>query len=408
MLKVDQYMEITQLSRDGHSIRDIARLTGLSRNTVRKVLRGEHDLRMKQTPRRSILDPYKDYLKARFESHGLSAVRLIEEIRPMGYGGSIDTVRRYLGTLRGEHTRRAKLTVRFETPPGRQAQADWTYCGKHAGPDGTLVPVYAFVMVLSFSRMMFIRFTTSMKMAALIECHREAFAFFGGVPGEILYDNMKQVRLGPDQLNEQLVDFARHHGFAIKTHRRYRPRTKGKVERPVDYVKGNFLAGREFAGIDELNARARHWLERTANVRVHGTTRARPVDLFEQERSTLTSFDTIAPYRFIDPVQRVVNYESMVRFRGSSYSVPPTHAGQPVMVAADAGHVIVTVDDAIIAEHREAERPGQCIVDRDHLADLWKITNERVPLPDDAPRWTVRFDDAVATTPLTTYEEVVA
>ena len=98
---------------------------------------------------------------------------------------------------------------------------------------------------------------------------------------------------------------------------------------------------------------------------------------------------------FVDPVQRVVNFESMVRFRGSSYSVPPSHAGQPVMVAADGGHVVVTVDDMIIAE-------------RDHLAELRKITNERVPLPDDAPRWTVRFDQAVATTPLTTCEEVVA
>lgn len=408
MIKVDQLMEITQLHRDGHSIRDVARRTGHSRNSVRKVLRGEHDLRMKRTARASTLDPFKPYLRQRFEEYGLSAVRLVEEVRPMGFTGSVDTVRRYLRTLRGERTRLGRLTVRFETPAGRQAQADWAYCGKHPGPDGVPIPVYAFVMVLGFSRMMFVRFTTSMRMPALIECHREAFAFFGGVPSEVLYDNMKQVRVGANRLNEQLVDFARHHGFSVRTHRPYRPRTKGKVERPVDYIKDNLLKGREFGGLDDLNARARHWLEHTANVRMHGTTKRRPIDLFEQDREAMTAYDTIAPYRFVDPVQRVVNAESMVRFGGSAYSVPPEHAGRPVMVAADAGRIVVRAGDTIVAEHRQAERPGQCIVEKEHLAELWRITNERLKVPDDAPRWRVRFDQSVATTPLATFEEVLA
>jgi hypothetical protein len=98
----------------------------------------------------------------------------------------------------------------------------------------------------------------------------------------------------------------------------------------------------------------------------------------------------------------------MIRYQGSSYSVPPAHAGQPVMVSASAGQIVIAAGDTIVAEHRQAQRPGQCIVDREHLAELWRITNERVTLPDDAPRWTVRFDEAVATTPLVRYEEVVA
>ena len=95
MIKVDQFMDIHDLKRQGHSIRDIARLSGLSRNTVRKVLRGEHTLRMKPTSRASQLDPFKDYLRERYAAHGLSAVRLIDEIRPLGYAGSIATLRRY-------------------------------------------------------------------------------------------------------------------------------------------------------------------------------------------------------------------------------------------------------------------------------------------------------------------------
>lgn len=408
MIKVDQFMEITQLKRDGHSIRHIARVTGLSRNTVRKVLRDEHPMRIQKTARSSKLDPYKAYLKERFEEYGLSAVRLIEEIRPMGYEGSVETVRRYLKSLRGVQEKQAKLTVRFETPPGKQAQADWTYCGKHRAPDGTLISVYAFAMVLAFSRMMFVRFTTSMKTGILIDCHRGAFAFFGGVPDQILYDNMKQVRIATNQLNEQMVDFARHCGFGIKTHKPYRARTKGKIERPMDYVKGNFLTGREFASIDELNARGIHWLERTANVRVHGTTKRRPVDLFEEDCKAMADFSVIAPYHFVDPVPRVVNFESMIHFQDSTYSVPPIHAGNSVMVNADAGQITVMAGDTIIAEHHQAERPGQCIVDREHIQEVWKLTNEHVPFPKDAPRWKVSFSGSVETTPLVTYEEVVA
>jgi len=254
MIKVDQFMDMHDLNRQGHSIRDIARITGHSRNTVRKVLRGEHELKMKSPDRASKLDPHKPYIKKRYEQYGLSATRLLEEIQPMGYTGSIATLRRYLRTLRDDTQRQSKLTVRFETPPGRQAQADWAYCGKFPAPapggpgnaeNGTSpeqIPVYAFVMVLSFSRLLFIRFTTSMKMPHLLECHKEAFNFFGGVPGSILYDNMKQVKLSANCWNEQLLDFANHFGFTPKTHKPYRPRTKGKVERSVDYVKDNFLA----------------------------------------------------------------------------------------------------------------------------------------------------------------------
>ncbi|MEX0887310.1 MAG: IS21 family transposase [Phycisphaeraceae bacterium] len=292
MIKVDQLMEINDLHRQGHSIRDIARITGHSRNTVRKVLRGEHDLKFHTPDRTTKLDPYKDYLNQRYEQHRLSAVRLIEEIRPMGYTGSIATLRRYLRTLRGQQHRQSRLTVRFETPPGKQAQADWAYCGKFPAPgsDGQtrMIGVYLFIMVLSYSRQMFIRFTTSMKMPQLIDCHQQAFAYFGGMPASVLYDNMKQVRIAPGKLNEQLVDFANHYGFTPRTHRAYRPRTKGKVERPVNYVKGNFLAGREFDGLDELNVRGLHWLEHTANVRIHGTTKQRPIDLFEQEKAMST------------------------------------------------------------------------------------------------------------------------
>src|SRR5262249_32141938 len=152
----------------------------------------EHDLKRKDTPRPSQLDPFKDYLRQRRAEHPLSAVRLLEEIRPMGYGGSIAVLRRFLAALEGDSRRARRLTVRFETPPGYQAQADWAYAGRFLDAEGRSRPVHVFTLVLSYSRMLFVRFTTSMNLAMLIDCHQRAFDYLGGWPRAILYDNMKQ------------------------------------------------------------------------------------------------------------------------------------------------------------------------------------------------------------------------
>jgi len=247
-------MDIRTLHKEGHSIKEIARQTGRSRNTVRRVLREAGPTGFRKPARPSCLDDFKPYLQTRFASCGLSAVRLLPEIRAMGYTGSVATLRRFLHHLRPEQERLRKLTVRFETPPGKQAQADWAYCGRFADATGQTIPLYAFVMVLSFSRMLYVEFTTSMHLSTLIRCHLEAFAFFGGWTQEILYDNMKQVRISPQELNPLFLDFAQHYGLAVKTHRIRRPRTKGKVERAVQYLKDGFLNGRVFADLADLNA----------------------------------------------------------------------------------------------------------------------------------------------------------
>ena len=183
-------MDIRTLHREGHSIKEIARQTGRSRNTVRRVLREAGPTGFNKPERSSCLDNFKPYLHERFETSALSAVRFLPEIQAMGYTGSLCTLRRYLHTLRPEQERLKKLTVRFETPPGKQAQADWAYCGRFPDAAGQIVPVYAFVMVLSFSRMLYVEFTSAMHLPVLIRCHMKAFEFYGGWPHEILYDNM--------------------------------------------------------------------------------------------------------------------------------------------------------------------------------------------------------------------------
>lgn len=402
MIGVRHVIDVHDLRRQGHSLRTIARMTGLSRNTVRKVLRGEHTLTRKPADRGSKLDPFKEYLRGRRAEHPLSAVRLIEEIRPMGYTGSLPTLRRFLATLDAQAVRAKRLTVRFETPPGHQAQADWAFAGRVPDAAGTPRPVYLFTFVLGFSRTLFVWATPSMNLASLLDAHRRAFDAVGGWPREILYDNMKQVKVAPGEWNEGFLDFARHYGFAPKTHRVRRPRTKGKVERAVEYVKDHFLLGRTFADLDDLNAQLRVWLADVANVRTHATTGRRPVDLLAQEG--LTPVASVPAYQFVDPVRRTVSFEALVHFRGSRYSVPPAFAGRAVEVAAAGGQIVVRAGDLVIAEHRQAVRAGQCVVAREHLEELWKVTAGRVPVP---PREaTAATAPEVARADLSRFEEV--
>jgi transposase len=408
MINRGQYMDIKELRSEGLSIRDIARRTGLSRNTVRRVLRGEHPMQVRVAARASMLEPYRDYVRDRFERYQLSAVRLIEEIRPMGYTGSLSTLRRYLQGLRAPGTRLAKLTVRFETPPGKQAQADWAECGRFALPDGGRLTVYAFVMVLSFSRALFLQFTTSMRLAELMRCHQLAFEFFGGWPQQILYDNMKQVRTSGSQLNEAFVDFAEHYGLIVKTHRPYRPRTKGKVERLVDYVKDNFLAGRTFESLENLNAQAAHWRDCVANCRVHGTTGLVPAEQLALE--ALTPLGSRPPYQLSQPVRRTVTRDALVHYQGSRYSVPPAHTGQVVTVRCESGHLLVHCGDTIIADHRPALKAGQCIVAKEHVAELWRLALAQIEVPT-APsgeRWHLTLQQSVAQMPLSRFDELYA
>lgn len=404
MVRLEEWMEIKTLYQEGHTIRQITRLTGRSRNTVRKVLRQKAPQAFKKPQRASKLDRFKEYVRDRYNACRLNCVRLLEEIRNMGYIGSLTTLRRYVHSeLKAPRSALAKLTVRFETAPGEQAQADWAECGSFPNEEGKPVKIYCFVIVLCYSRYMYVCFTRSMKIAQLIECHKEAFEFFGGWPRSILYDNMKQVRLSQNQWNPLFMDFANHYGFIPKTCQPYRARTKGKVERMVDYVKDNFLVGRSFSGLEDLNSQAMHWLSHTAHVRVHGTTQSRPCDLFREEK--LTALGSTSPYRLAERQVCKVDTESMVRFDRSSYSVPPQYTGQEVVVEHLGQKILVKLGSVILAQHDLARRAGSCVVNKEHMQEVWKLSLKRregVP----SCRWHVSFTDEVLSMPLARYEEV--
>jgi len=281
----EEWVDIVSLQRQGLSIRAISARLGISRNTVRAALRREGPPLRQARSLPSRLDPYKDYLLARLADYPeLSAVALCEEIRALGYDGGLSILKEFTFPYR---QRRREPVVRFETPPGHQAQVDWSGLGRHALPAGQRTP-QLFVMVLGYSRALYAEAVWRADLPTFLACHARAFAYFGGVPAEVLYDNAKVVVLerladGP-RYNPGLLDLAGRYGFAPRLCRPYRARTKGKVERSIGYVKDRFFVGRTFTDLEDLNCQLLGWLDAVANRREHATTGERPAERLLRER----------------------------------------------------------------------------------------------------------------------------
>ena len=234
------------------------------------------------------LDPYKAIITARLETYPeLSAVRLFEEVRAAGYPGGLAQLQVFVRQVRPRPP--ADEIVRFETPPGHQAQVDFA---TFRFPWGKR---YVFLLVLGYSRLLWLQFYPRQTMATVIEALEAAFTYLGGVPRELLFDQMRSVIVDDQRAdggrlleNPEFLRFATHWGFRIRACRPYRAQTKGKVERPVRYVRDNFVYGREFLGDGDLNGQALLWLDVTANTRLHGTTHEGPRARFERdERAVL-------------------------------------------------------------------------------------------------------------------------
>jgi transposase len=242
------------------------------------------------------IDLYRPIIDARLQAYPLlSAVRLHEEIRAAGYCGSYTQVKEYVRQVRPVLL---EPIVRFETPPGHQGQVDFAHFQVPWGRR------WALLVVLAFSRLLWLRFFRHQDMGTLFAGLELAFAFFGGVPEELLFDQMKSVIVDDERLNggrlvenPEFLRFAHHWQFRARACRAYRAKTKGKVERPIRYVRENFFYGRTFLNDEDLNAQALQWLQHVANVRLHGTTGEKPIERFDrEERMTLNSLAN-RPYR---------------------------------------------------------------------------------------------------------------
>jgi len=226
MLRLEGFMEIQKLHHDGVSVSEIARELNMDRKTVRKYLKQaprEYERKAKSWQ----VDPYRPYLRERWEQGVHNAAKLFVEIRKRGYGGCETQVKKVLRPWRSEGQERA--FVRFETAPGEQAQMDWGHFGNWNGKR-----LYGFALSLCWSRMRYVEFTQRQDAETLLHCMVHAFEFFGGVTRTVLTDNMKTVvvdRLdGQPRYHAKMLDFASYYGFVPRVCRPYRPETKGKIE----------------------------------------------------------------------------------------------------------------------------------------------------------------------------------
>lgn len=370
------------------NISELSRETGFDRKTVRFYLARD---RPPVTPRTrnkpSKLDPYKPYILERLGNYPrLSRVRLLEEIQEQGYAGK--------ATILGDYLRQVRPTIpvlpeiRYETPPGEMAQCDWSEC-LVSHPDGSERKVNCFSMILGYSRMRYIEFTMSQDLQTFLECHLHAFEYFGGVPRVILYDNLGSVVLKrkypstASDFHPAFVDLRDHFGFTARLCRVYRAKTKGKVERSFGYIKDNLLYGREFNSLDELNLRAREWLD-TVNGKVHGTTHEIPFDRLPQEN--LRPFSSYPPYLVQKKYSRKVSRDCYLSLYGNLYSVPWRYAGSYVDVVVRGTTVLVSANGTAICSHPLLDGKDQRSRKNEHFDGLLKrILDEPCTSPKKKP-----------------------
>ncbi|PKK40393.1 Mobile element protein [Clostridiaceae bacterium JG1575] len=337
----------------GKSISEIARTQNMSRNTVKKYLKEDvkQDKRV-GSKRKSKLDSFKDLIQNLMDKGIYNSVVIFNRLLEKGFDGKISIIKDYLKPLRPPTVKEGPATQRFESPPGSQAQMDWGICS-YLDTRNRVRKVACFVMVLGYSRMRYIEFCRRCDSTSLLRCMVHAFEYFGGIPQQVLTDHMKTVVLRME--NKQAIwqegfeRFASSLGFVPKLCRVRRPQTKGKVERLVHYVKDNFMPGKEFLDVIDLNQQAMRWLGQV-NAQVHGTTGEIPLHLLEQEKLSPLPID--GRHEAYTWESRKVSRDAFLSFDGVKYGVNWIHSGRILQVKVLDGTIyIVDENGELIQEH---------------------------------------------------------
>ena len=388
MCRKEDRMHVARImANDGHSQKDIAAKLGVSDRMVRKYLKPDFGTRPRKR-RRSILAPFHALLDELLEEDPfINLVPVYERLQRRGYTGGMTILREYARNVRKRITTRA--VRRFETEPGLQAQVDWKECGRW-NIGGELIKLYAFVMVLGYSRKPFVLFTTNMKLSTVLKAHLLAFAWYGAVPREILYDNMKTAwhyASGHWMVNPGLLRLASACGFTPRRCRVRRPETKGKVERFIGYLSHNFLprlAGAEATTVADLNDAVAAWLTDVDERQIGGLRTTRR-ERFAEEKPFMLPWILEAAPDVRQTEDLVVSREGMITWQTNRYTVPAEFIGEVVVLKIDTvtnegdlvhdGAVIRSVTVLPPRAHRVDRRE----VDTRSLRNPWERENTPKP-----------------------------
>ncbi len=366
MLSEEEFMDARSLHRQGMSYSEIARRLGRDWRTVKRYVEADCQPRYRRPPAPSVLDPFKPLVDAWLAKTPPPQAKRIHQdlVRDYGFSGSYQTVRRYVEAARPKPP--AEPEERFETAPGHQAQVDWSHEEPLTTPSGIELPLYAFHMVLGHSRDAFVRFTGSQDLVTFWACHRAAFAHFGGVPHQILYDRTKTVvrrhvghLAGLTELyHPEALASAAHYGFALRLCLPGHAKTKGKVESDVRWLRGRLTAHHGWTSYEQANERWALWNEEVARVRVHGTHGEVVAERALRDRAALLELPGL-PYLVVARTSRRVARDGFVSFEGRRYLVPRAAPGERVEIVIGERELEMRRpgEDRLLAYHQRGAPP---------------------------------------------------
>jgi transposase len=371
MIDYQQCCQIKDLhDHQGLKAAQIAHTLGLDPRTVAYWLRQERFRPRKSPARTSKLDPFKPQIVQLLEKYPYSAAQGLQRLRTQGFDGGYSIVKAYVRTVR---PKRQAAFLKLAFAPGECAQVDWGSFG--SVPVGqTNRRLSFFVMVLCYSRLMYVEFTLSQTMEHFLACHQHAFERFGGVPHTVMVDNLKSAvlkrALGQAPVfNPKYAACAEHYGFRIVPCNVGKGNEKGRVENGVGYVKKNFLAGLDIADFHMLAPAATHWLDTVANVRLHGETRKQPLELWHSEKPYLRPLP-LHPFDIAIVSQVRASRQFRITLDTNRYSVPAYLAGQALTLKTYPDRLCLYYHNQLVARHSRSYARHGDFEDPDHSKPL--------------------------------------
>jgi transposase len=393
ILKLMDIRELLIHLRAGASYRQIQRDTGFDRRTVKRyrqwaqtqgLLEGglpaleelqalvERSFQEKTPPQNeSSVEGYRSQVEA-WVKQGVEVAAMRQRLIERGYTGSYAAVWRFVNTIKASQPK--DTSTRLETKPGEEAQVDFGYAGRMLDPQtGQLRKAWAFVMTLSWSRHQYVEFVWDQKVETWLRAHRHAFEFFGRVPQRVRIDNLKAAILkavfDDPQVQYAYRECAEHYGFLIAPCQVAKPEHKGKVEQGgVHYVCRNFLGGREPTTITQANRDVLVWCNTTAGLRIHGTTKEKPLERFVQVEKACLKELPDSPYDLAVWKLVKVYRDCYVVFGNAFYSVPDRLYPGRVWICGGSKQVRIFDEKyKLIATHERASKPGERITNLEHV-----------------------------------------
>lgn len=349
-----------------YTINAVSQVVSLHRDTVRRILYGDDS---PESPERRprITDQFLSVIEEHLEQYpSIRSTALLRILKDRGYCGSYQSLRRTVMPIK----KRVRKSFRpMEVFKGEQGQVDWAHFGSIDVRCGRR-KIYLFVMVLSWSRTMFARFTFDQKTDSFLRMHEEAFRYFGGCPRKILYDNLKSAVLerfrDKIRYNPQLLEFSGHYGFEPKACKPYAGNQKGRVERSIRYVRDNFASGYTISTLPQANEDLELWLNEVANCRQWTDNKLQTIqEVWDEEKKFLIPLrgPQISP-RFSAELRS--DKCSLVRFDLNDYSIPWEYTREIISLEADDFKVFFSHQGLKIAEHDRSWSRGERITNPNH------------------------------------------